>query len=140
MEENKNLFSYNQEQGQYNLEEKINYIDSENKEVITKEKLEELDPKQALQFIANSIGIKLKNPNKNCKKCYGRGYIGFKSDRQPVPCTCIFNKEDLNDIPVINHRSKRNLRLKLRKTIKKMKKEKWKNRNKNDKNNEGEKK
>jgi len=36
--------------------------------------------------------------NKNCKKCYGRGYIGYKEDKQRnrnyIACPKCINKND----------------------------------------------
>lgn len=54
-------------------------------------------PFDGIKYFAGRLGIKIKdNPNKSCKKCYGRGYTGMDSvTKIPVPCRCIFFAEDL---------------------------------------------
>ena len=103
--------------------------------------VENVTPYDKLKAIAESAGIKIQKPNKNCNKCYGRGYISYvynpikdKSektktkkkfgnkiktvkiiknptnliDREPVPCSCIFTKEQLqNSFPTFINRAER---------------------------------
>lgn len=57
---------------------------------------EDLAPLELLKLSAEKAGIKIKDPNPNCKKCYGRGYVGFESGSKiPRGCNCLFTKEDL---------------------------------------------
>lgn len=57
------------------------------------------DPNRIAKLIrdsAKAFNIRLKEPDPSCKKCYGRGWISVNSvTGDPVPCTCIFHKEDL---------------------------------------------
>lgn len=56
--------------------------------------LKEADPMWIMKAAAEGLGIILNDPNPNCKKCHGRGYLGRKADTgEPIPCTCIFPKE-----------------------------------------------
>ena len=53
----------------------------------------ELNPLEKIKFAAERFGITLNDPNKSCKKCYGRGYIGIDSKTQiPIACACITPK------------------------------------------------
>ena len=59
----------------------------------------DISKKKRLNF--NSFDVKITSiPKKNCKKCYGRGWIGSYKDLNndeldglKVPCKCIFKKE-----------------------------------------------
>jgi len=65
--------------------------------------LREADPMVIMRAAAEGMGIILNDPKPNCKKCYGRGYLGRKSDTgEPLPCTCIFPKYDreLGNVPL----------------------------------------
>ena len=56
------------------------------------------DPMEIFKAAAEGAGITLQDPKKNCKKCYGRGFIGRKADTgEPIPCTCIFPKNSIQD-------------------------------------------
>jgi len=51
----------------------------------------ELTPWEKMVQSAETYGIKINDPKENCKKCYGRGYIGIDTNtRLPIPCKCIF--------------------------------------------------
>lgn len=53
----------------------------------------ELNPLEKIKFAAERFGITLNDPNKSCKKCYGRGYVGTDSKTQiPIACGCITPK------------------------------------------------
>jgi hypothetical protein len=62
------------------------------------------DPNRIKAFIKKSAaaqGIVLKNPEPNCKRCHGRGWIGVDAKTGiPVVCKCIFFKEDLDNEPI----------------------------------------
>lgn len=57
-----------------------------------------------IKATAKVMGIKIQDPRKNCKNCYGRGYTGFNTlTKQPITCHCIFPKaqtqeEQLNQL------------------------------------------
>lgn len=49
---------------------------------------------KALYEAGKQLGVKFNTPIYNCKKCYGRGWIGKDSKTQePIPCPCILPKE-----------------------------------------------
>jgi hypothetical protein len=54
------------------------------------------DPNRIKAFIKKSAaaqGIVLKNPEPNCKRCHGRGWIGVDAKTGiPVVCKCIFRR------------------------------------------------
>ena len=59
---------------------------------------EQITPFDVIKRVSEATGQKINNPNKNCKKCYGRGYIGRDfSCGSPVPCECIFDKESISN-------------------------------------------
>lgn len=52
---------------------------------------ENIGPWDVITAVSKQLGIKIQDPNKNCKKCFGRGWIGrIASTKQPVPCQCIY--------------------------------------------------
>ncbi|HON83257.1 MAG TPA: hypothetical protein PLI22_03860 [Caldisericia bacterium] len=111
----------------YHIQTRSEMIDPDKKEVLTPEKIKNMDPWNVIVAGAAVLNLKINDPKKDCKHCYGRGYIGFQKNRQPIPCNCIFNKEDLKDVPVINHATKRKFRLEFRRRMKKMKRDEWLN-------------
>lgn len=69
-------------------------VDTESKEIIDISKMSMFE---IICHEAKQRNIPVKNPKKNCNKCYERGYIGTDKDSgAPVPCKCIFPKEYLN--------------------------------------------
>ena len=55
----------------------------------------DLDPFMKIRLAASQYGIQLKDPDKKCKKCYGRGYVSIQSKTQiPNPCICVFTDAD----------------------------------------------
>lgn len=53
----------------------------------------ELTPLEKIKFAAERFGISLNDPNEDCKKCYGRGYLGVDVKTQiPISCGCIIPK------------------------------------------------
>lgn len=56
--------------------------------------LKNTDPLLIIKLAAKGMGIIIDDPKPNCKKCYGRGYLGRKVNTgEPIPCSCIFPKE-----------------------------------------------
>ena len=77
-------------------EELDNNIKDISEESDIKESLEEFldNPYDVIKATAEALSINIKPPNRSCKKCYGRGWIGRRSDtKEPIPCKCIFDKE-----------------------------------------------
>ena len=58
--------------------------------------LTDRSPFGVLKFICEKQGMKIKDaPSPGCRKCYGRGFIGFDAKHKyPIPCGCIFFAED----------------------------------------------
>jgi len=51
-----------------------------------------LPPFERIKFVSERMGKKINDPDKNCKKCYGRGYVNIDAnDGVPTPCQCIFH-------------------------------------------------
>jgi hypothetical protein len=68
-------------------EDKSGIMDTKTGAILDKE---ELSPFELIKAVAKETGLELQDPNKNCKKCFGRGYVGIDSiSRQPMPCECI---------------------------------------------------
>lgn len=50
-----------------------------------------LPPFERIKFVSERAGKTINDPDKSCKKCYGRGYVNIDAqDGVPTPCTCIF--------------------------------------------------
>ena len=59
-----------------------------------RKELEQYDPLQIIQAVYGFMGIKIKDPKPNCKRCFGRGWTGKHADSgEPIPCTCILPSE-----------------------------------------------
>jgi hypothetical protein len=61
----------------------------------------ELTHLDKIKIAANAAEITLQDPKKNCRKCGGRGYTGFRSIKgkpfgsgQPIVCKCMFVKDE----------------------------------------------
>jgi len=78
-----------------------------------------------LKLAAKRLGQSVNDPDKSCKKCYGRGYTGINIDGNiPQPCDCIykkFYKENPNwrnqQMPSWNRKAKRSYDKKMSKYI-----------------------
>lgn len=56
--------------------------------------LKSMDPWSVIVESARAMGIQINKPKENCKKCYGRGYLGRHADSgEPIACPCIFPKQ-----------------------------------------------
>jgi len=75
-------------QSQYEIPETADaFMDSEGK-VINKE---DMTPFEIIKAIAVQNKHTLKDPKKNCKHCFERGYESIDSvTKMPVPCRCLF--------------------------------------------------
>ena len=76
------------------MEEQPYKYDEEEKE-LTREELNAMEPLDRIKAACERAHIILKDPDPECKKCFGRGYIAVKESGEPIPCDCIYNK-DLN--------------------------------------------
>lgn len=67
------------------------FVDQSSGEVVDSK---DLTPFQIIKLTAQQMDIKVQDPRKGCKKCYGRGYVGINtSTKEPVPCRCIYTFE-----------------------------------------------
>jgi hypothetical protein len=58
----------------------------------------DVSPLLQIKAFFDSTNVKYKDPNKSCKKCYGRGYTGFNISTQAwVPCTCLYPPKTENE-------------------------------------------
>ena len=83
------------------------------------------DPLVKIKIASKMMGITIKEPEKDCKKCYGKGYTGTKVlTNEPVPCLCIFEKKDRNtNFPIkYNREQRRRIEKQQRKLLTKLKK------------------
>ena len=71
----------------------------------------DLTPWQVIKMTAEKMGVSIKEPNtrNHCKHCHDRGYMGFNSKtKEPIPCSCIFTKEQKkDDVPIKMNREQR---------------------------------
>ncbi|MFW6219547.1 MAG: hypothetical protein ACOC33_01635 [bacterium] len=83
MESNKKFYGH-----EYDLPtEESGILDKGTGEVIN---TKDITPFDVIKNVAQQAGIKIREPKKSCKDCYGRGYIGRDTfTKQPIPCTCI---------------------------------------------------
>lgn len=76
-------------------------------------KFDDLTHYEKIKMASQSHGVTVKEPKKDCKSCYGRGYISTRTVSTPVvgtsglptgeintqilpnPCKCMFKKEDI---------------------------------------------
>ena len=124
----------------YNLpESKDEFIDTKSGEVV---KQENIDPMDVIRKIAEKIGTKIQNPNKGCKHCLGRGYIGRDTKtKAPVPCKCIYPKAEGEDalnqqiaqegMRKLSRQQRRRLKAHSERLKKKKDKREWKKKQKN---------
>jgi len=64
------------------------FVDTKDGTVVDKK---DLTPFQMIKAIAKQNNQNIKDPDKGCRKCYGRGYEGLDSQtKMPIPCRCLF--------------------------------------------------
>jgi hypothetical protein len=108
------------------------FIDSKDGSVIDKENL---TPFQIIKTIAKQNNQTIKDPNKSCKFCYGRGFDGRDAATDmPIPCRCLFRgktdkekeAERMHDAQRLNgkmnHDQQRRMKLALYKQFKRQRK------------------
>lgn len=67
-----------------------------------------LTPFEKIQNASKEQGIDILEPNPNCKKCYGRGYVSINVKTQlPNPCMCIFTKEQKKSLNLVKPQKNR---------------------------------
>jgi len=100
------------ESGSYELPQELTNVEVEVPVIKQEKTFNDLDPYDKIRLAAAQYGLALKNPEKNCKKCYGRGYISINTGNNiPNACTCIFQKQDrhrvLNNLAAPNRTQRR---------------------------------
>lgn len=59
--------------------------------------IDNLKPLEIIERTAKIAGLETRKPKSNCKKCFGRGYIGFEvKTNVPIACKCIYPMFDKN--------------------------------------------
>ncbi len=100
----------------YDLPEDMSVVfDTEKEEIVDVAKL---SPLEILKLAAQKAKppINIKDPDPDCDVCYGRGYKGHDAiAKHPVPCECLFTKEDLKKSKnhIANNRHNREVLAKL---------------------------
>lgn len=84
-----NITKISDEYRKADIEETKMFRNPETGEMVDIKSLPLLDQ---LKATAMSTGHQLNEPNKSCKKCYGRGYVGVKPEGAPIACDCIFKE------------------------------------------------
>ncbi|MFW6173269.1 MAG: hypothetical protein ACOC5T_05940, partial [Elusimicrobiota bacterium] len=100
------------------------FVDTESGKVI---KRENMTPWEIIKSIAKENGVDIRDPDKSCKHCYGRGYEGIEVEtKMPHPCRCLYRgrnedekeSESLYDSNKLNRKFSRNQRRQMAKYIK----------------------
>lgn len=69
-----------------------NFFDK-SEQTVDKPDLRSMNPWRVIKEAAAGLGIRVNDPQPNCKHCHGRGYIGIRHDSgDPIPCRCIWPK------------------------------------------------
>ena len=74
-----------------------------------RQELEQYDALDIIRAVYGSMNIQIKDPKKNCKRCYGRGWTGkHAGSGEPIPCTCILPAETFDKTGRIQYAVGRN--------------------------------
>lgn len=98
---------FNKIDTEYDLPEiKEAAVDNETGEIVD---LDSLSHWEKIVLAAKDANITLREPKHNCKKCYGRGYVGINTkDGVPVVCSCALPKKEQNElINIVNRKMRR---------------------------------
>lgn len=89
------------------------------------EELNKLEPLDRIKAIGKEFGLVVKDPDPNCKKCFGRGYLAVKENGEVIPCECV--NDIVNDLKLAgqnritglprNREERRKFRKNMRKAI-----------------------
>ena len=89
------------------------------------EELNKLEPLDRIKAIGKEFGLLVKDPDPNCKKCFGRGYLAVKENGEVIPCECV--NDLVNDLKLAgqnritglprNREERRKFRKNMRKAI-----------------------
>jgi hypothetical protein len=64
------------------------FVDTVSNTLIDKDDISHFEK---IKGLANKLNVNLLDPNKSCRKCYGKGYVAIdNSTKTPIPCDCIF--------------------------------------------------
>ena len=80
--------------------DEVNYdaVKVDNSDTLLDENGNIIDPNslsvfEKLKLAAKKLGQTLNDPDKSCKHCFGRGYVGINLDGNiPLPCKCVYKK------------------------------------------------
>lgn len=79
-------------------EERAVYIDPKSQEI---KDYDSLSPWEKIKEASKKFGVEITEPNKKCKKCFGRGYTGMALDgshKIPIACKCIYLKKGVMNV------------------------------------------
>ena len=114
MTEENEFFSFEQPQS-YNKIDTVEVVFDGNNNPIEKENLV-ISPLHVIKRMAQTLGQTINDPNPNCKKCYGRGYIGRDNEsKAPIPCLCLYEKSQVVSNKFIFDKTKHKSRAERRK-------------------------
>lgn len=92
---------------------------------LTLEELNKLEPLDRIKAIGKEFGLVVRDPDPNCKKCFGRGYLAVKENGEVIPCECV--NDIINDLKLAgqnritglprNREERRKFRKNMRKAI-----------------------
>ncbi len=86
------------------------------------EKVEEPSIFDHIKTIAHGMDINIRDPDPNCKLCYGKGYTGLNTeDKSPIACKCIFSEPETIQEKISQHQAN-NMIVKNRKVRREMEK------------------
>jgi hypothetical protein len=91
----------------YNRVDGVEVVFDKDNKAVDKQNIA-LTPFQVIKGLANTLGQTINDPIPSCKQCYGRGYTGRDATtKAPIPCQCIFPKENKATNDYIQNRTQR---------------------------------
>lgn len=77
------------------IEKKEGFVDTLDGSVVDKKDLKPFDIIRNVAIQTNTI---INEPKEDCRRCYGRGYVGIDSfTKSPIPCLCIYPTKSDNE-------------------------------------------
>ncbi len=91
----------------YNRVDNVEVVFDKDNNAVDKQNVA-LTPFQVIKGLARTLGQTINDPLPSCKLCYGRGYTGRDATtKAPIPCQCIFPKENKESNDYMQNRTKR---------------------------------